>query len=219
MCGRWATPFTKENIEVHYKVTVSGFTPSYNIVPGQEQIVITKQVEKKAEKMRWGLIPHWSKDPKIGYKMINARAETITEKPSYRMPFTSQRCLIPCGGFYEWKKSDTGKVPHYIHLKDSPLFSLAGLYDTWRDPNGKEIPSFTIITTTPNSVMSPIHDRMPVILCQDSEDIWLSSHDVNGLQSLLRPYDNEKNMETYVVSKDVNDPKNDVSSNITAIQN
>lgn len=144
--------------------------------------------------MRWGLIPSWAKDPKIGYKMINARSESILEKPSFKKPFLSQRCLIPASGFYEWQHLDNKKIPYYFKLKDQDLFAFAGLYDEWKDPEGYPLKTFTIITTEPNEVVAPIHNRMPVILPEKSEDIWLDHtiSDPQKLLSLLTPYKNSE---------------------------
>ena len=217
MCGRWATPFTKEHIEDHYRISVSSFESSYNIAPGSSNLVIAQDPDKKAEQMKWGLIPAWASDPKIGYRMINARAETILEKPSYKRPFLTQRCLIPAGGFYEWRHADDKKIPYYIRLKNTPVFSFAGLYDRWKDPSGTVQKTFTIITTSPNTLMKPIHDRMPVIINKEYEDEWLQSDDVLRLSSLLRPYRDEANMEAYPVGTTVNSPSNNTRENIKPI--
>lgn len=123
--------------------------------------------------MKWGLVPFWAKDLKIGNRMINARAETLDRKPSFRHFLKSKRCLVPSSGFYEWKRVGKSKVPHYIKLKKREIFSFAGLYDIWRDGEGNEHKTFTIITTEPNGTLKPIHDRMPVILRQECEEAWL----------------------------------------------
>lgn len=160
--------------------------------------------------MKWGLVPSWAKDPKIGFGLINARAETLIEKASFRKPLTSRRCLVPSSGFYEWKKTDEGKIPYYIHLKNTPMFAFAGLYDIWIDSEGKEIKSYTIITTTPNSVVADIHDRMPVVMDKRDEDMWIDKEekDIEKLLSLLTPYKGD-DMEAYPVSKAVNKASND----------
>lgn len=159
--------------------------------------------------MRWGLIPFWAKDPKIGYKMINARAETVNEKPSFKHSLKNKRCIVPASGFYEWLKSEKQKIPFYIKPKDQEYFSFAGLYDVWKDAEGKEIKSYTIITTTPNIKMAKIHDRMPVILKVADEDKWLDQNtDIDELLKLLKPYPDSE-MEIYSVSDLVNSPRND----------
>ena len=186
---------------------------SYNITPGMINPVITRQSPNKVVLMKWGLIPFWAKDPKIGYKMINARAEGIEAKPAFRRPIKSQRCLVPADGFYEWKRltleKKEEKIPWFIGLKDKSTFSLAGIYDIWKDVEGKEIYSYSIITTEPNSLMAKIHYRMPVILGKIDEDVWLTKdYDFEKILALLKPY-SEKDMVSYPVSTRVNSPAND----------
>ncbi len=168
--------------------------------------------------MKWGLVPSWSKDPKIGNRMINARVETIAIKPSFKHILKTNRCLVPCSGFYEWKKNDKSKVPYYIGLKNSKIFCLAGLYDTWTDSDGNDLKTFTIITTQPNNTLKPIHNRMPVILHQEFEDQWLNTkiQDPDSIMRLLRPYPDD-NMISHVVSNEVNNPENDNSQLIKKI--
>ena len=211
MCGRYAIG----NIDFKNRYSVSNYssvekdlTVRFNVAPGQENPTIVK-VEKDTELrlMRWGLVPSWAKDEKIGYKMINARAETVDEKPSYKRLLKSQRCLIPATGFYEWLKAK--KQPYYIHLKDQDIFSFAGLYDKWKNPSGNELDTYTIITTNANKALKPIHDRMPVILKPEDEQIWLSNEgDPDFLKNLLEPFPSEK-IEAYPVNTSVNNPRND----------
>jgi putative SOS response-associated peptidase YedK len=158
--------------------------------------------------MRWGLIPHWAKEAKVGARMINARAETLTERASFRPLLRTRRCLVPASGFYEWHP--TTKVPHYVHPKDADVFAFAGLHDVWRDPEGEEIASYTIITTTPNALLAPIHDRMPVILRPADQDAWLDPDETEPepLLALLKPYP-ARAMVAYPVSRAVNSPRND----------
>ena len=158
---------------------------------------------------RWGLIPFWAKDPSIGHKMINARAETVDEKPSFEHSLQRERCLVIADGFYEWKKEGSTKQPYRITLKNKELFGFAGLWDTWNSTTGDIIDSCSIITTTPNDLMASIHDRMPVILSQDSERVWLDQTIVDScfLKSLLVPYPANL-MMAYEVSTLVNSPKN-----------
>jgi len=159
--------------------------------------------------MQWGLIPSWSKEPRVQFSTINARAETISKSPVFRGPFKSQRCLVPASGFYEWRQTGQGKQPYCIRLNDGELFAFAGLYDVWHDPAGNELYSYTIITTTPNGLVAPIHNRMPVILHRDAEDVWLDKEtDSARLMSLLSAYPADK-MEAYPVSRAVNDPSNE----------
>lgn len=184
--------------------------PRYNAAPGQLlPVVVRKGAQNSLELMKWGLIPSWSKDPGAGYKTINARAETVMEKSSYRKPLQSTRCLVPVSGFYEWQDTGAGKVPYHIYLKDEPLFALAGLYDTWVDPQGQQLDTYTIITTTANSFMERLHHRMPVILPEEAEDIWLDpTTPVSMLMSLLAPFEPEK-MAAAPASPRVNNTRND----------
>jgi putative SOS response-associated peptidase YedK len=155
----------------------------------------------------WGLIPFWAKDEKIGNKMINARAESIEEKPSYRNAFRQRRCLVPADGFYEWK-NENGKTALGSHMKDHQPFAMAGIWETWKNPEGKMIHSFSIITTSANELMKSIHERMPVILPPEFEETWLTSTDPREIRELLQPFEPEK-MQAWEVSKLVNSPGND----------
>jgi len=159
--------------------------------------------------MQWGLIPSWSKEPRTKFSTINARAETITKSPAFRGPFQHRRCLVPASGFYEWRQTPKGKQPYCIQLKDGELFAFAGLYDIWCDSEGNELYSYTIITTTPNDLVAPIHNRMPAILRRADEDAWLDkTTDRARLLSLLAPYPIEE-MKAYIVSRAVNNPANE----------
>ncbi len=206
MCGRYTIIRGNKIVEVIPNVTVQSdlhFVSRWNVAPSQQIPVIASG---KVQAMKWGLIPSWAKDEKIAYKMINARAETIMEKPSYRNSFKNRRCLIPADGFYEWRKNPDGtKTPMYIRMKDQELFMFAGLWDTWRNADGVDVRSCTIITTTPNGLMSSIHDRMPVIIPKEAYVDW-EIGDVP--QEWLRSYPGEK-MEAFSVSTKVNAPKND----------
>ena len=159
--------------------------------------------------LRWGLIPHWAKDMKTGYKLINARGETLKQKPSFRSGFKMRRCLIVADGFYEWKRSGKIRQPFYVHLKSDSLFGFAGLWESWNDPDGNIVESTTIITTSPNELIREIHDRMPVILHPDQYETWLlDSTPEHALQELLASYPADK-MAAYRVSLEVNSPQND----------
>jgi putative SOS response-associated peptidase YedK len=192
--------------------------PSYNVAPGQNVAVLLKDDSRKLGVLKWGLIPHWSKDPAIGNRMINARAETIAEKPSFKHPLRRKRCLIVADGFYEWRKDGTQKTPMYIFLKNRKPFVFAGLWDVWTSPEGEKIASCTIITTEPNELMKKIHHRMPVLLPRKDIDRWLdrSTQDEREVLPLLRPYP-AKEMDAYEVSRLVNAPKNDTPACIERV--
>src|SRR3989338_1574904 len=187
MCGSYSiVPGDKFYQRFNISQALDSLKSNYNVKPGYMMPVITG---KMLSLMKWGLIPSWAKDPSIGYKMINARAESVMEKPSFRKPFAKQRCLIPASGFYEWQKAGIEKLPFFIRLKSVDLFSFAGLYDIWKDARGKEISSYTIITTGPNELIAPIHNRMPVILEKESEEKWLEeSADMSKLIGMLKPF-------------------------------
>lgn len=210
MCGRFTRTAEIPEIAVQFgvKEVASDLGPSYNIAPTQDIAVIISEGEKRLVQVRWGLIPAWADDPKIGNRLINARAETLVEKPSFKNAFRKRRCLIVADGFYEWQKSGTAKKPIYIRLKSGRPFGFAGLYETWTSPDGEEVTTCTIITTEPNELMKPIHNRMPVIVPKDKEDIWLHPDSYEEeLVELLEPYPADL-MEAYEVSRMVNSPGN-----------
>lgn len=191
----------------------------YNIAPGQINPVIVMGDGRKMEWYFWGLIPYWAKDQEMKYKTINARAESVEKAASYRKPFRFQRCLIPSSGFYEWDKSVKPSQPYFIRMKDNSLFSFAGLYDIWKNPtSGKEIKSYTIITTQPNEVVGKIHNRMPVILEKDEEKEWLNPDltEPSDLKHMLKPYNSNK-MVTFPVANAVNVPTIDSENLIKPI--
>lgn len=215
MCGRFTLYHTPDEVAARFEASdVLETEARYNIAPTQNVAVVTQNGARQLENYHWGLIPSWAKDPAIGSRMINARAETLAEKPSFRTALTRRRCLIPADGFYEWQAAPEGtkggKTPTYLHRKDSALFAFAGLWDEWHAPDGSPLRSCTIITTTPNSVAAPIHDRMPVILRPEDEAFWLDTgvSDTRDLHSLLAPYPPEY-MESYPVSRRVNVPVTD----------
>ena len=187
------------------------FVPSYNIAPSQNIPVILNDGSNNVRLIRWGLVPSWAKDLSIGYKMINARAETITEKPAFKRLIKGRRCLIFTEGFYEWKKLGKGKQPYFIRMKDQQAFAFAGLWDIW-EKEGDALVSGTIITTGANNLVADIHDRMPVIISPDSYEIWLD-HDGKDIMNLLKPYPAEE-MEAYPVSRLVSSPANNSPDNI-----
>ncbi len=185
---------------------------NYNILPGTENPVIVKNSPNRLVFMKWGLIPFWAKDYRVEAGFINARAEGIISKASFRKPISKQRCLVPAAGFFEWKKlkleKKEEKIPFYIGLKEDRIFSFAGIYDVWRDSQNKDIYTYAIITVQANDAVKDIHHRMPVILNTDDENRYLDgSADVNEILQLLKPFDS-KRMFSYPVSKMVNNPKN-----------
>ena len=213
MCGRFNLKLTPaELLEIFALIREFDFPPRYNIAPTQSVVTIRKSgIFREATAMHWGLIPSWAKDPSIGNRMINARAETIAEKPSFRNAFKKQRCLIPATGFYEWKKTGgKTKQPYHIGMNDGEPFAFAGLWESWQGGEQKTIESCTIITTEANRLLSDIHDRMPVILSEEDYDTWLDPKlkDAETLQELLNPLDPEA-MRVYPVSTLVNSPRND----------
>ncbi|MDM5327243.1 SOS response-associated peptidase [Neobacillus sp. CF12] len=215
MCGRFTLTAPVDQLmdrfDVEFFLQEEEYLPSYNVAPSQSVLaVINNGAHNKMGFLRWGLIPPWAKDISIGYKMINARAETLTEKPSFRNAYKKKRCLIVADSFYEWKRIDSKtKTPMRIKLKSDELFAMAGLWESWKSPEGKSIFSCSVITTQPNELVQDIHDRMPVILKPEDEKFWLDSSitDTRKLQHLLKPLD-QRLMEVYEVSPLVNSPKN-----------
>lgn len=214
MCGRFSFTQSEETIaEVFHLDEVPQVTPRYNLAPTQAvpTILITSEAQKRQFKMlRWGLIPGWAKDPKMGARMINAKAETVSEKPAFRSAFKKRRCLVLADGFYEWQEQNGKKQPFYFRLQKGNPFAFAGLWESWEDPEGETIESCTIITGEANDIVRPIHDRMPVILAPNDYDRWLDPEVQKPelLKPLLQPYPSEE-MMAYPVSPKVNSPKND----------
>jgi len=205
MCGRF-TLSDISNLKSRYQLDFPDIEPSYNIAPGQEILVIIRKDVPHVTLLRWGLIPFWSKEKTAG--MINARAETVEQKPTFKHSFIKQRCLIPADGFFEWKKGKPRKKPYRFIMKDEKVFSFAGLWDAWTFPEGKTIYSCAIITTAANELIEPIHNRMPVILSPEAEKAWLSKDaGVQTLKGLLKPYPSEL-MDSYEVADLVNSPRN-----------
>lgn len=213
MCGRFVLDTSPETLQQTFDlVTVpESLPPRFNIAPSQPVAVITNRDPQQLDFFKWGLVPFWSKDPSIGYKMINARIETIAEKPAFREAFKRRRCLIPATGFYEWTKSGSDKQPMYIHMNDNQVFAFAGLWETWKDENGTPLHSCTILTGEPNELIQNFHHRMAVILHPSDYKLWLSPDEMtpSELMPLLQPYSADK-MEAYEVSKIVNSPANDL---------
>jgi putative SOS response-associated peptidase YedK len=211
MCGRYTlkTPVEKLAEEFGFEASSVELPPNYNVAPTQQVAAVLEEGgERHLELLRWGLIPSWADDPGIGSRMINARAETAPEKPSFRRAFRERRCLIPADGFYEWRRTNGAKQPYYIRMKEGRPFAFAGLWESWKDDGDPEIRSCTILTTGPNDLLAEIHDRMPVILPAGSYDAWLDPEaDRDELYGLLAPYP-EDEMEAYPVSRFVNSPQN-----------
>ncbi|WP_094702742.1 SOS response-associated peptidase [Brevibacillus laterosporus] len=219
MCGRFTLFVKPDDLKERYNLEEIPFEliPRYNIAPAQNiAAIINDKGKNRIGQLKWGLIPSWSKDEKMAYKMINAKAEIIREKPSFKNLFIRKRCIIPADGFYEWKRIGNDKQPMRIMMRDEGVFSLAGLYDTWINPDGIRINTCTIITTKPNTLMAYIHDRMPVIIKQEDESLWLDRNIQDGdlLETLLLPYD-EKQMKAYPVSKMVGNVRNDIYQDLT----
>ena len=216
MCGRFTQTASPEVIAEQFKITNPPlFTPRYNIAPSQPIAAIRIDPDRATRTLvmlRWGLIPSWAKDPKIGNQCINAKAETVAEKPSFRSAFKKRRCLVIATGFYEWQVQGRAKQPIWIGLRSKRPFAFAGLWEQWKPPEGEPLETCTVITTEPNDLMAPIHNRMPVILSPASYDQWLdlSFQQIEPLKALLRPYPSEE-LTAYPVSTLVNNPRHDAS--------
>jgi len=213
MCGRFVLENTPEQLMRVYQLSSPpDLSPRYNVAPSQQIAVVRQQNggDRELVMMQWGLIPSWAKDSAIGYKMINARSETAHEKPSFKQALRSRRCIVPVSGFYEWEKKEKEKIPHYIHLRDGDIMSLAGLWETWRSPEGERIETCTILTTAANSLLKPLHDRMPVVLHNEEFDLWFNRDvdDINLLTELFHSYPSDR-LEEHIVSKEVNSPGKD----------
>lgn len=213
MCGRFTLRTAPDKIAQTFLALVPEMRPRYNIAPSQPVAAVRLDANRHQRELvsfRWGLIPSWADDPRIGYRTINARAETVATKPSFRRAFQKRRCLIVADGFYEWKKNGRSKQPYFIHKRDDGPFAFAGLWESWRG-GGETIESCTLIVTAANRLMEPIHDRMPVILRPEDYDLWLDTDFENRakLEEMLRPYLGD-DLEAYPVSTLVNKPQNDM---------
>lgn len=222
MCGRFTLHHSPEEVAARFDTEPLPLEPQFNIAPSQAIAVITQNGARHLEQYKWGLVPSWAKDPAIGNRMINARVETVAEKPAYRAALARRRCLIPADGFYEWREADNpeegGRTPMHIRRADGELFAFAGLWEEWHAPDGSPLRSCVIITGTPNPLVAPIHDRMPIILRREDEARWLdkSTAQASDLLALLAPYPAE-DMEAYAVSRQVNAPGWDSSANIEPV--
>jgi putative SOS response-associated peptidase YedK len=225
MCGRYTLHHTSKEIAERFGVepVEKLLAPRYNVAPSQIVPVIRRaQPGEDLRKMagcKWGLIPYWAKDPKIGNNLINAKAETISEKPSFKQAFAKRRCLIPADGFFEWQKR--GKAPSqpiYVRRRDRGLFAFAGLWEGWKTPEGETVETCTIITVEPNELISTIHHRMAAILKPDDEAMWIDPKSgVDDMLRLLRPYESNE-LEAILVSRAVNSPMRDVPALIAPVE-
>ncbi len=212
MCGRYSLIADIQELARQFQFDGTGFEnlPRYNIAPTQQALTVTNREEgRQAQLMRWGLIPSWAKDASIGNRMINARSETVAQKPSFRTALQRRRCLVLADGFYEWQKVGKGKTPMRIVLRSRQPFAFAGLWEIWKDPEGDLVRSCTIITTEANDLLRPVHPRMPVILPRELEEFWLDGEvtDPAALSDVLVPFQEEE-MEVYQVSSLVNKATN-----------
>ena len=211
MCGRYSLIADLQDLARQFEFDAAGFEnpPRYNVAPTQPVLTVTNREERQAEYMRWGLIPSWAKDASIGNRMINARGETVAQKPSFRNALQRRRCLVLADGFYEWQKVGKSKRPMRIVMKSRKPFAFAGLWESWRDPQGETVRSCTIVTTEANYLLRPIHERMPVILPRELEEFWLDGDviDSAALTDVLAPYP-EDPMEVFEVSTLVNKATN-----------
>lgn len=211
MCGRSSLSKTEKELEERFNATFYSDDlerynplPSYNVAPTQYHPVITNLDKNKIQLYKWGLIPFWAKDAGIGSKLINARIETVLEKSSFKQAIHKRRCIVPIDGFYEWKKTPEGKIPHRITSTISDIFTIAGLWEKWKNESGETVHTFTLLTQEPNEVMSTIHNRMPAILLPEQEAAWLDEQ-LSAAEAieLIRPYP-EDGLHIYPVSKRVN---------------
>jgi putative SOS response-associated peptidase YedK len=216
MCGRFSVSLPPEEVARYFQVTgrLPNFPPRYNMAPTQEAPVIRLNpdtAKRQLDLLRWGLVPSWAKDPKIGNKLINARAETMATKPAFKTAVAKvRRCIVPANGFFEWQKLGDRKQPMFITLKSGAPMGLAGLWENWKDPEGQWLRTFTIVTGEPNELVAPIHNRMPVILRPEDYPIWLGEKpaDADALSAACTPIPAE-DMRAYPISTRVNSPRND----------
>ncbi|MRR06709.1 MAG: SOS response-associated peptidase [Deltaproteobacteria bacterium] len=222
MCGRFTSLFSPEVLENTFGVQAPpDISPRYNIAPTQQVWIIRGSATggRHLSSARWGLVPHWAKDLSIGNRMINARCETVHEKPAFRQSIQTRRCIVPASGFFEWTTTPTGKTPHYVTMRDGSPLAFAGIWESWKTSEGEDIETFAILTTTANCLMAPIHDRMPVILHQTELELWLE-RSVNNplkLQRLYQPYPAEL-LQEWAVSTAVNNPAHEKPETITPVE-
>ncbi len=221
MCGRFTLRTPAKQVAEHFGLsTIPSLEKRFNIAPTQPVLVIRAAVRNHRQPgpprepewvlLRWGLVPTWAKDPGIGSRLINARAETAASKPAFRTAFRRRRCLIPADGFYEWKSVAGKREPYFVRLRGDTLFAMAGLWESWEGADGSYLETCTVLTTDPNELLAPIHHRMPVILPPAEYHVWLSAQqaDLARLQGLCRPFPADR-MEAFPVSPMVNKPTSD----------
>ncbi len=212
MCGRYSL-IVIDDLGKRFRIfdPMLGIRSHFNIAPSRMMpVIVQKHGPAAMVMMQWGLIPQMARDPEKSLHPINAKAETLAEKPMFRSLLQNKRCLVPASGFYEWKKEGTRKIPFYIHLKETPLFAFAGLYDIWYDAHATAHPTYTLVTTQANELVAPLHDRMPVILRREDEDRWLTGDAPSSdeMKKIFAPYPAGE-MEAYPVSSRVNSPDAD----------
>lgn len=223
MCGRFTTLFSPEVLKNTFGVQAPlDISPRYNIAPTQQVWIIRGSATggRHLSSARWGLVPHWAKDLSIGNRMINARCETVHDKPAFRQSIHTRRCIVPASGFFEWTTTPTGKTPHYVSMRDGSPLAFAGIWESWKTSEGENIETFAIRTTTANSIIAPVHDRMPVILHQTEFELWLE-RSVNNpleLQRLYQPFRAEL-LQEWEVSIVVNSPAHETPETIAPIYN
>jgi putative SOS response-associated peptidase YedK len=212
VCGRYSEAKLEAQLKKRFKIAreLGDVEPRYNIAPGQDGLVVLGGRERRLARFRWGLVPGWASDPSVGNRMINARAETLSRRPAFEESFRKRRCLVPADGFYEWRKAAGLRVPLRFMLKGEELFAFAGLWDVWAPKSGPPLHTFTIITTTPNELVAPVHDRMPALVREEDEELWLDPavDDEAHLARVLAPYPADR-MEAYEVSPRLNSPENE----------
>ena len=223
MCNRYRLTHSKQYLAERFQAADDEIEerPRYNIAPTQQVLTVRKEQGKKVRQfttMRWGLIPSWAKDMSIGNKTLNARSESVTTTPAFRNSILTKRCLIPADGFYEWRKMGSVKQPYCFEVGEGEVFALAGLWDRWTSPDGEIIESCTILTTTPNSLVADLHDRMPVIVPPDKYNLWLDPDvtDFEAICDILKPYDANL-MRRYAVSMKLNNSKLDFAESALPI--
>lgn len=221
MCGRFTFAISPELLAGIFGVSEPGDLPArYNIAPSQQVFIIREAATdgRFLSSARWGLVPHWVRDPSIGSRMINARCETVHEKPSFRLPIRTRRCIIPASGFFEWAAPPAAKTPHYITMRDGSPLAFAGIWDSWKAPVGENLETCAILTTAANSLVAPLHDRMPVLLHPTEFELWLdrSMNNPEKLQRLYQPYPAES-LQEWEVSPLVNNPVRETPDTIIAV--
>lgn len=212
MCGRFVADIPADELKKIFNLIESQqLEPRFNVAPTQLSAVVRNLGEhNRLDLLKWGLVPGWSKDPSFGSRLINARSETVTEKPAFRHAIKYRRCIVPTSGFYEWEQTGKKKQPYYIQMADQTPMCLAGLWESWKAPDGNFLETFTILTTAANKLVAPLHDRMPVILQPDTFNLWLNNtiHDPDHLKQLYQPFPDEL-LQVFKVPDLVNNPRFD----------